>query len=119
MQNPRIAKPLIALSAALLFGSGAALAQNAGGGAGSGAGSGKSEPRIENTSPTMKGMDQDYTAPLQRSDTPQYQETHKNKGKTIGKDSNASGQVNENGPAYQGAHEDRGNPGGPVEEPVE
>lgn len=103
MIGSRIMKPALAVAATLALGGGAALAQEAGGNGG--AGSGKAEPRIENTQPTMKGMDQEYGAPLQRPDgsrydTPQYPETPES-------------------PAYQDMQQVPENPGGPIQEPVE
>lgn len=116
MHDIRTSRPLLALIAAMAIGSGAALAQDGGGanggadgnaGANADANSGKSQPLTEDTDQTTIGRDEgDYSSALERPDMDSDQVEE-------------SGQINDSSPAYQETHEDRENPSGPVQEPVE
>jgi len=99
---------LIAASAGLLLSLAPAIAQNNSGGGNNG--QGQSSPQTEKIQPqTMQeGIGEaNQGQALQKSADPQYQETHKNKGKAIGSDPDVSGQLNTTGPEYQETHENK------------
>ncbi len=82
-----LTKSLSALTAALLLGSGAAIAQT-----------------LEN----HPGFSSEISHPLMMGDEPQYQATHQYRGTTIGEDMGAIGPVPYSGPEYQKAHDNKG-----------
>lgn len=100
---------LIAASTVLLLSLAPAIAQNNAGGGNNG--QGRSDPQTEKIQPqtTQQGIGESTQGKaIQNSEDPQYQETHENKGNTIGSDADASGQMNTEGPEYQETHEDKG-----------
>lgn len=81
------AKSLLVMTTALLLGSGAAIAQ---------------------TLESHPGFSRETSTPLMMGDEPQYQQTHRYRGTTIGEGEGLTAPVPYAGPEYHRAHDNKG-----------